>query len=204
MKGYIRTIRLILRHSFPIFKHWDEYLAPSCSFVLSFSNLRSSAVEAGFVPILAWCWPICIDALLISGSLMVLRSNVQGVSSAFGWGVLITFTGISTAFNIAHSPSGFLYQASHAIPPISLCISVEVLMNIIRSDLTAEVTAPVTPSPQLADKEDRGSQIRSYIEMHPDVTAADIARSFGVTRQTASWHLNKVKLLSENGDGTGT
>ena len=59
-------------------------------------------------------------------------------------------------------------------------------MNIIRSDLTAELTAPVTASPQLADKEDRGTQIRSYIELHPDVTAADIARSFGVTRQTAS------------------
>ncbi|MDX8551777.1 hypothetical protein KHC33_04100 [Methanospirillum sp. J.3.6.1-F.2.7.3] len=81
---------------------------------------------------------------------------------------------ISTGFNIAHSPGGFLYQASHAIPPISLCISVEVLMNIIRSDLTAGVTA----SPQLADKEDRGERIRSYIELHPDVTAADIARSF--------------------------
>lgn len=93
---------------------------------------------------------------------------VQGSSSAFGWGVLITFTGISTAFNIAHSPSGFLYQASHAIPPISLCISVEVLMNIIRSDLTAELTTHVTASPQPADKEDRGSQIRSYIELHPE------------------------------------
>ncbi|NLW77417.1 MAG: DUF2637 domain-containing protein [Methanomicrobiales archaeon] len=54
-----------------------------CSFVLSFESLRSSAVEAGFDPLIAWCWPICIDALLISGSLMVLRSNVQGVSSIF-------------------------------------------------------------------------------------------------------------------------
>jgi len=77
-------------------------------------------------------------------------------------------------------------------------------MNIIRSDLTAEVTTGVTASPQLSDKEDRGTQIRSYIEMHPDVTAADIARSFGVTRQTASRHLNKVKVMIDNGDRTGT
>ena len=104
MKGYIRTIRLILRHSFPIFKHWDEYLASSCSFVLSFSNLRSSAVQAGFDPLLAWCWPICIDALLISGSLMVLRGSVQGLSTLLGWGVLASYTAISTGFNIAHSP----------------------------------------------------------------------------------------------------
>ena len=62
-------------------------------------------------------------------------------------------------------------------------------MNIIRSDLTAEVTAP----PQLADRDDRVERIRSYIELHPDATAADIARSFGVTRQTASRHLSKVR-----------
>ncbi|MDX8551904.1 hypothetical protein KHC33_04250 [Methanospirillum sp. J.3.6.1-F.2.7.3] len=97
-----------------------------------------------------------------------------------------------------------MYLASHAIPPISLCISVEVLMNIIRSDLTAEVTAGVTASPQLADKEDRGSQIRSYIELHPDVTAADMARSFGVMRQTASRHLSKMRVLNENGGAVGT
>ena len=108
-----------------------------------FQSLRSSAALVDSIPSRSGSWPICIDALLISGSLMVLRSDVQGSSSAFGWGVLITFTGISTGFNIAHSPGGFLYQASHAIPPISLCISVEVLMNIIRSDLTAEAT----PSP---------------------------------------------------------
>ena len=68
-------------------------------------------------------------------------------------------------------------------------------MNIIRSDLTAEVTVSVTASPQLADKEDRGEQIRSYIELHPDVTAADIARSFGITRQIDSRHLSKVRVL---------
>ena len=71
-------------------------------------------------------------------------------------------------------------------------------MNIIRSDLTAEVTAGVTAPPQLADKEDRGTQIKSYIELHPDVTAADIARSFGVTRQTASRHLSKVRTIQSD------
>ena len=72
-------------------------------------------------------------------------------------------------------------------------------MNIIRSDLTAELTTPVTASPQPADKEGRGSQIRSYIELHPDVTAADIARSFGITRQTSSRHLSKMRVMQVEG-----
>ena len=82
-----------------------------CSFVLSFSNLWSSAVQAGFDPLLAWCWPICIDALLISWSLMVLWGSVQGSSPLFGWGVLASYTAISTGFNIAHAPGGLLEQA---------------------------------------------------------------------------------------------
>lgn len=161
------------------------------SFFLSFANLRESAVEAGFSPLLAWCWPICIDALLISGSLMVLRANVQGSRAAFGWGVLLVYTGISTGFNIAHSPEGWLYQASHAIPPISLCISIEVLMSIIRSDLTA--------GPQLAESENRPDQIREYIQLHPEVTAAELAKAFGIARQTAARHLSRSRQGKEEG-----
>ncbi|WP_214036265.1 DUF2637 domain-containing protein [Methanospirillum sp.] len=59
-------------------------VAALCSFVLSFSNLLSSAVQAGFDPLLAWCWPICIDALFISGSPIVFRGNSPGSSPAFG------------------------------------------------------------------------------------------------------------------------
>ena len=77
-------------------------------------------------------------------------------------------------------------------------------MNIIRSDLTADFTAGVTASPQLSDNGDRVTQIRSYIELHPDVTAADIARSFGVTRQTASRYVREVRILNENGGALGT
>ena len=51
----------------------------------------------------------------------------------------------------------------------------------------------LTASQQFADKENRADKIRSYIELHPDVTAADIARSFGITRQTASRYVKKGK-----------
>ena len=89
------------------------------------------------------------------------------------------------------------------VPPISLCISVELLMSIIRSDLTTDVSAELTTPPQLADKENRTEKIRSYIELHPDVTAADIAGNFGVTRQTASRYLSKVKTMKEKGIRAG-
>ncbi|QXO96049.1 hypothetical protein KSK55_06680 [Methanospirillum purgamenti] len=67
------------------------------------------------------------------------------------------------------------------VSPILLCISVEVLMNIIWSDLTAEVTAGVTALPQLADNMDRSERIRSYLELNIDVMIADKVSSFRIT-----------------------
>jgi len=65
-----------------------------------------------------------------------------------------------------HSPGGYLYQASHAIPPISLCISVEVLMNIIQSDLTAE------------DIKYQKGRIQSYIHQHLKVDRMHFPQCF--------------------------
>ncbi|QXO96319.1 DUF2637 domain-containing protein [Methanospirillum purgamenti] len=67
-----------------------------CSFVFSFESLRSSAVEAGFDPLLAWCWPICIDALLISGSLMALLGNSPRIT----FSIRVDFFTVVDIFNI--------------------------------------------------------------------------------------------------------
>ena len=74
---------------------------------------------------------------LISGPSgpLVLRSSVQGSSPAFGWGVPIFNTAISTAFHIAHSPGGFVSGVAWA-SPISVCVLVGMLMTISQSDLT--------------------------------------------------------------------
>ena len=105
------------------------------AFILSFANLRVAAVEAGIQPVLSWAWPICLDCLLIAGSLMILRANLRQEDSRLGWSVLLVFTGSSVAFNIVHSPPDIVSQVAHAVPPIALCVSIELLMTIIKSDV---------------------------------------------------------------------
>jgi len=106
-----------------------------CAFMLSFSNLQAGAIQAGISPLISWMWPICVDALLIAGSLMILRSSLRQESTGFGWAVVIMFTGISVVFNIVHSPQDLTSRAAHAIPPITLMVSIEMFTMIIRSDL---------------------------------------------------------------------
>ena len=151
------------------------------SFALSFVNLQAASIEAGINPWLSWLWPICIDAVLIAGSLMILRSSLRGESPVVGWLVLLGFTFVSTGFNILHSPEEITSRLAHAVPPISLCVSIEILMLIIRSDLKR--TAPATvhepvpadlPPVQVSDPE----PIISPVQEEPDESVT-ITRSQG-------------------------
>lgn len=110
----------------------------STSFILSYSNLAETAIEAGISPLLAPMWPVCLDAFLLAGSLFILRANLVQESAQPGWAVLLLFTGVSTLFNVYHSPQNVFSQAAHAVPPIALCISLELLMMILKSDLMRE------------------------------------------------------------------
>lgn len=188
-----------------------------CSFILSFFNLKAVAIEAGIDPLLSGLWPVCVDALLCAGSLMILRSSIRGDSALAGWLVLIIFTGVSTTFNVLHSPDGWINQAAHAIPPVSLCVSVELLMMCIKSDLTEQhaqddqtpctsdvhcVQVECTPEPDIVQVEEQqittpepmntAEMIKQHFTEHPESSISSAARTIGVSRTTISRHLNAL------------
>jgi len=191
-----------------------------CAFMLSFANLQAGAVQAGISPWLSWAWPVCIDALLIAGSLMILRSSLRQESTRFGWVVVIVFTVVSVAFNIAHSPDDLTSRAAHAVPPVTLMVSIEMFTLIIRSDLdrgnvrlpvtrspepvsspvhvtpVSDVTSPdgtvpdVTPKRKVTDAE-----VLQFFEQNPQASYVDAAEVLQVTRQTIS--RNVTRLVDE-------
>lgn len=154
-----------------------------CAFVLSFANLQAGAVQAGITPWLAWAWPVCIDALLIAGSLMILRSSLKQESTLFGWLVVVTFTGVSICFNIAHSPGDIVSQAAHAVPPITLMVSIEMFTMIIRSDLKHP---EYTPSSRLdITSHDVSDKDVTSIESKRKVTDEEVLQFFGDNNQAS-------------------
>jgi hypothetical protein len=118
-------------------------------------------------------WPVCLDAFLLAGSLFILRANLLGESPRPGWWVLLTFTGVSTAFNVYHSPENLVARAAHAVPPIALCVSLELLMMILKSDLTRETKVEevtVEPSPNTiepVEEPEEVEKVRLYFEQNP-------------------------------------
>ena len=182
------------------------------SFALSFVNLQAAAIESGINTWLSFLWPVCIDAVLIAGSLMILRSSLRNESPVVGWLVLLGFTIVSTGFNILHSPEEITSRLAHAVPPISLCVSIEILMLIIKSDLKRTAPAPVhdpvpaDPSPVQQDEDEPctpiGVQVVSDDEIievfkaSPGISYTQAAVILEVSRSTVS---RRVKSLVERG-----
>lgn len=119
---------------------WEVYF-------FSFVNHQAGAVKAFISPRLSWAWPVYIDALLIAGSLMILRTSLRKESTRFGCLVVIGFTGVSVGLNVVHSLGNLISQAVHAISPFALMVSIEMFTIIIRSDLKAgDVASDHVPS----------------------------------------------------------
>lgn len=179
-----------------------------CSFILSFSNLRYAAELSRIDPVLTWAWPICIDSLLVSGSLLILRNSLRQESTRFGWIVLSVFTLVSILFNVAVSPGNLLSQASHAIPPITLMVSVEILLSIVRSDLSTseknqrkisdvtqsrgDVTHPVPVLHQGAGKGVTADQVLQFFRENPSASYVTAAANLNIARQTVSRHVARL------------
>ena len=160
----------------------------STAFVLSYANLVETAIEAGISPLLAPMWPICLDSFLLCSSLFILRSNLLNEDSRIGWAVLLVFTGVSTAFNVYHSPENFAARAAHAVPPIALCVSLELLMMILKSDLTRE-TKVVEPTVEPVEEPEEVEKVRRYFELNPG-TSVNKARQ----ELKMSWkRVNEIK-----------
>ncbi len=170
-----------------------------CAFSLSFYNLQLQALEAGIHPLLSFLWPVCLDALLIAGSLMILRSSLRDERALVGWSVLIAFTIISTGFNVIHSPADIISRCAHAIAPISLCVSVELLMICIKSSIKQPDNALVTEKVTSVTKRGRGSnaaqRIQEHYKRYPDMSTRDRAEALGLHRSTIDRHLKNAACI---------
>jgi len=193
------------------------------AFALSFTNLTATAVDAGIPLPLAYLWPICLDCFLVVATLFIFISNHMNKTTAPGWTVLIVFTGVSAGFNIVHSPDNLVAQAAHAIPPVALCICLEVLMIVLRyqqehastasvqmpdpeprSDelpaettpepLTQEETLPELPRPKPAGKSN-AIAVAQYFAVKPDASIKQASKDLHLSWGTVKTHKERIPAI---------
>lgn len=193
------------------------------AFALSFTNLTATAVDAGIPLPLAYLWPICLDCFLVVATLFIFISNHLDKTTAPGWAVLIVFTGVSAGFNIVHSPDNLVAQAAHAIPPVALCICLEVLMIVLRcqqeyacpaavqidepeqksEDLPVESAPdpekPDDPLPEIPRPRPAGKgnaiAVATYFAANPNATIKQASKDLGLSWGTVKTHKDRIPAL---------
>lgn len=144
------------------------------SAILSYSALQKLAMISGIPAVLSFLFPIVIDGLILSGTLLVLYFAVRGKRTAFG--IFLTLLGViaSIAGNIAISDNNLIHQMVHGAPALVLFLSLEALTILLRSRYKEKKTALVendtTPAPSLLAPESPETPLEepSSLLLHDD------------------------------------
>lgn len=131
------------------------FILAICSAILSYASLYTLAVQAGIHELLASLFPIVIDGLILSGTLLILYFANRGKRSYYG--LFLTGVGVvaSIAGNVAVSDETITAQLVHAAPPLVLFFALEALSILMRArskqrieEETREATAQTPLEPQ--------------------------------------------------------
>lgn len=109
-------------------------LLACASFVLSYDALYRTALANGITPALAWLWPLCLDAAMVTVSLAVLRNSLLQERTWYQWLLAIAFTAASVIVNALHAQPTALSRFVFALAPTVTFIAFELLMQQIKSE----------------------------------------------------------------------
>lgn len=135
--------------------------------ILSYSALKQLAVLSGIDPILSYLFPLVLDGLILSGTLLVLYFAVRGVRSKFG--IFLTLLGVaaSIAGNVAVSDNNVIHQMVHGAPALVLFLSLEALTILLRTKSKAETEESLRQEDQNSPQKASGADNAPTIQTQP-------------------------------------
>ncbi|KAB8162935.1 DUF2637 domain-containing protein [Streptomyces sp. 3MP-14] len=120
----------------------------AAAFWLSYAHLAEVAGTHGLTGERMWAWPATLDAFIVIGEILILRSSLQG--RVDWWAITLTAAGSagSIALNIAGVGAGAprLDYVVAAVPPVAALLAFGALMRQIHGILAAHVATPATPA----------------------------------------------------------
>ncbi len=127
-------------------------------FAMSYGALHSLARDSGVPGALAWLWPLVVDGFIVVASLSVLHAVLEARSTAYPWCLLLLFSGISVAGNVAHGAPSPVGRLVAAVPPVALVLAVDLLMRQVHRVLQPQPQSGALSPPLPATSASAGSQ----------------------------------------------
>ncbi|WP_268812553.1 DUF2637 domain-containing protein [Embleya scabrispora] len=101
------------------------------AFRLSFAALTAIAVEHGVQGGIAWMFAVMVDGGAVTGTVGVVMAKRSGRGVGPYWCVVVGSTGVSLAFNCAHSDGTGLGVAIAVTPPLAQLVATELLVRLL-------------------------------------------------------------------------
>jgi len=140
-------------------------------FAMSYGALHALAGDSGVPPMLAWLWPLVVDGFIVVASLSVLHGVLESRTVRYPWSLLLLFSAVSVAGNVAHGAPTPVGRLVAAVPPVALVLAFDLLMRQIRRVLQpAQTTGSASaPAPAHPLAEEPASPPRSPVSVGPPV-----------------------------------
>jgi hypothetical protein len=121
--------------------------------VVSFSHVRSVAMDAGETELTSWLLPISIDSAVVAAVSVLLADSRAGRRPArLTWLLLALGLAASLAANIASAQPDLTARAVAAWPPVALALGIEVLAGLARRSDPEAVESPREFRPWAPDR----------------------------------------------------
>src|SRR3990170_6152434 len=102
---------------------------------MSYGALHSLARDSGVPSTLGWLWPLVVDGFIVVASLSVLHAVLEARPAGYPWVLLLVFSAVSVAGNVAHGPPTSVGRLVAAVPPVALVLAFDLLMRKVRRGL---------------------------------------------------------------------
>jgi hypothetical protein len=145
------------------------------AFALSYNALQDIALSSGIEHNLSFLWPLVLDAFVICAGVAALRAGLQGERSILPRVLVFLFSALSVFFNITDAGSNNLARLVFSLPPITLLLALEILLE------------------QIAQAVNRNSEADTLASVQDDLQAAQ-AELADVQASVASLELREKEL----------
>ena len=153
-------------------------------FAMSYGALHALARDSGVPAALAWMWPLVVDGFIVVASLSVLHAVLEARPARYPWCLLLLFSAVSVAGNVAHGPPTPVGRLVAAVPPVALVLAFDLLMRQVRRVLEPPPSAIAAAAPARVTSGSADTAVRDAMSGAP-TTRLRVARPTMADRTAA-------------------
>jgi hypothetical protein len=143
---------------------------------MSYGALHALVRDSGVPTTLAWLWPLVVDGFIVVASLSVLHAVLEARPASYPWALLLLFSAVSVAGNVAHGPPTPVGRLVAAVPPIALVLAFDLLMRQVRRVLEPAQGTTVRAEARIPEANETGTPPRLPASVSHPVPSLRLAR----------------------------